>query len=70
MCEFLAKGTFGSKDLAKLSTTDYEGLDLLRKELFSTMQESQYSGANGALNDVFRILNFYSYVGKELLYEV
>lgn len=63
-------GTFGSKDLAKLSTADMEGFDYLRNQLFNTLQETQYSGANGALNDVLSIFNFYSYVGKELLYEV
>lgn len=68
--EFLDKGTFGSKDLAKLSTADLEGLDLLRNQIFDTLQETEYSGANGALSDIFRILNFYSYIGKELLYEV
>ena len=34
---FLSDGTFGSKDLAKLSSQQSEGLDLLRAELFNTL---------------------------------
>ena len=33
------------------------------------MQGAEYSGVNGALYEVFTILNFYKHVNKELLYE-
>ncbi|TNV85889.1 hypothetical protein FGO68_gene2554 [Halteria grandinella] len=43
--------------------------DKLRDQIFYVMEDSQYSGVNGDLKEIFSFLNFYKHVHKELVIE-